>query len=148
MTVTFDTDVLVYATEPRESVKYARAMDLIARSIRAGTGVLLFQTLGEFSRVGLRRGMSVGTVRSALLPWRAVLPVPEAIPPDIDAALDAVHAHKLPFWDAMLWAAADRLGIDHLLSEDFQDGRKLGRVRFLDPFNRANDAAIDAVVSA
>ena len=37
-------------------------------------------------------------------------------------ALEAVRAHRLPFWDAMLWASAQRAGVRCLLTENLQDG--------------------------
>src|SRR5437016_417523 len=33
-------------------------------------------------------------------------------------ALEAVRAHRLSFWDAMLWALAQRAGVRCLLTED------------------------------
>jgi predicted nucleic acid-binding protein len=36
----------------------------------------------------------------------------------------------------------DRNGANILASEDFQDGRPLGRVTFLNPFNPANTARL------
>jgi predicted nucleic acid-binding protein len=49
---------------------------------------------------------------------------------DLSAALDAVKKHQLAFWDAMLWAAAQRAGVRHLLTDDVQDGFELAGVRF------------------
>ena len=46
--------------------------------------------------------------------------------------------HGLSFWDAMLWATADRVGVRYLLSAHFQDGRTLGGITFIDPFNGEN----------
>ena len=51
--------------------------------------------------------------------WRAVLPVRAAAEEDL---ADAVKNHRLAFWDAMLWATARRVGIDHVITEDLQDG--------------------------
>jgi predicted nucleic acid-binding protein len=65
---------------------------------------------------------------------------------DLTMALDAVRDHKLSFWDAMLWATAARAGVTHLFSEDFQDGRVLGPVRFVNPFAARNDALIDTLL--
>jgi predicted nucleic acid-binding protein len=45
---------------------------------------------------------------------------------DLSAALDAVKKHRLAFWDAMLWAAAQRAGVRHLLTEELQDGFEIG----------------------
>ena len=146
MTSAFDTNVLVYAVEKSDSSRKARAMDLLARAMRGGSTILLLQTLGEFSNVLLRRQIAVRSIEQALSAWRAIFTVEPALPGDIDAALAAVRAHKLSFWDAMLWASAERLGVQHLLCEDLQDGRKLGNVRFLNPFNPANAAIVDRIL--
>jgi predicted nucleic acid-binding protein len=76
-----------------------------------------------------------------------VLPVQAADDSDLLAALEAVSAHRLAFWDAMLWASARRAGVRHLLTEDLQDGFGLQGVTFINPFNRENDQLIDEVLS-
>ena len=52
----------------------------------------------------------------------------------------------MPFWDAMLWASAQRAGVRHLLTEDLQDGFALQGVKFVNPFERANDRLIDEIL--
>jgi predicted nucleic acid-binding protein len=141
---TFDTNVLVYATGPAKDVKSRRARDIVARGMRAGTSVLLLQALAEFSHVTIRKmGMPVGAVRSIVEAWAAVLPVHAAEEDDLLFALAAVEGHRLVFWDAMLWGAARRVGVRYLVTEDLQDGRVLDGVRFINPFDPANDAGID-----
>ena len=54
--------------------------------------------------------------------------------------------HRLAFWDAMLWAAAQRAGIRYLLSEDLQDGFELQGVRFVNPFETANARLLDEIL--
>jgi hypothetical protein len=49
--VSFDTNVLLYATASISNLKVMRAWDLIARAMRAASSVLLLQTLAEFSNV-------------------------------------------------------------------------------------------------
>jgi predicted nucleic acid-binding protein len=49
-------------------------------------------------------------------------------------ALDAMPRHGLSFWDALIWAAAADNGIPVLYTEDFQDGRDIAGVRFVNPF--------------
>ena len=56
----------------------------------------------------------------------------------LEAALRVVGEHDLPFWDALIWAVCERVGVDTLVTEDFQNGRRLGRVTFLDPFEPTN----------
>jgi predicted nucleic acid-binding protein len=65
---------------------------------------------------------------------------------DLSAALDAAKNHGLAFWDAMLWAAAQRTGVRHLVTEDRQDGFELAGVRFVNPFDAANDRLIDEIL--
>jgi predicted nucleic acid-binding protein len=45
----------------------------------------------------------------------------------------------------MLWASAQRIGVRHLLPEDLQDGFVLQGVRFINPFERANDGLLDEI---
>ena len=53
-----------------------------------------------------------------------------------------IATHHVPIWDALIWAVCDRAGARILATEDFQDGRTLGRVTFLDPFNPKNAARL------
>jgi predicted nucleic acid-binding protein len=145
MIVGFDTNVLVYATAA--GPKGDRARDLIARGMGGGESVLLLQTLAEFANVAIRKaGIPIENVRATIDAWRAVFPVQAAEEGDLSAALDAVNAHRLAFWDAMLWAAARRVGIRCFLTEDFQDGFALDGVRFVNPFVPANELLIDEIL--
>ena len=49
-------------------------------------------------------------------------------------AMAAVRDHGISFWDALLWATLRRAGCNLLVTEDLQDGRILGGVRFVNPF--------------
>jgi predicted nucleic acid-binding protein len=145
--VSFDTNVLVYATASLQDPKALRARDLIARAMRAGRTILLLQTLAEFANVAIRKaGIPIEDIIKTINAWRAVLPVQAADEEDLSAALEAVRAHRLPFWDAMLWASAQRAGLRCLLTEDLQDGFLLQSVRFVNPFKRANDRLIDEIL--
>jgi predicted nucleic acid-binding protein len=145
--VIFDTNILVYATFAAPDAKTNRARDLIVRGMRAGSGILLLQTLAEFSSVAIRKArIPVDEIRTTIDAWRAVLPVQAADDSDLTAALDAVKTHRLAFWDAMLWASAQRAGVRHLLTEDLQDGFVLQGVMFINPFERANDQLVDEIL--
>jgi predicted nucleic acid-binding protein len=145
--ISFDTNVLVYATTSKSDVKSVRTRNLIGRAMRGGESILLLQTLAEFANVAIRKaGISVQDVSVIIDAWRAVLPIQAADDEDLTAALEAVRAHRLPFWDAMLWASAQRAGVECLLTEDLQDGFVLQRVRFVNPFKQANDRLIDELL--
>jgi len=44
-----------------------------------------------------------------------------------------VH-YQMPFWDAQIWATAKLNQIPKILSEDFQHGRAIEGVVFVNPF--------------
>ena len=135
--VSFDTNVLVYATASISDVKVTRARDLIARAMRAASSVLLLQTLAKFSNVAIRKArIPVEDIRRTIDAWRAVLPVQAADDSDLLVALEAVRVHRLAFWGDMLWATAQRAGVRHLVTEDLQDGFTLQGVTFINPFKR------------
>jgi predicted nucleic acid-binding protein len=55
MSVSFDTNVLVYATATLPSSKSLRARELIARAMRAGSSVLLLQRAASEARSACAR---------------------------------------------------------------------------------------------
>jgi predicted nucleic acid-binding protein len=145
--ITFDTNILVYATASIVDARAERARDLLARGMRASSTILLLQTLAEFSNVAWRKArIPVGKIRETIDAWCAVLRVQAADTEDFFMALEAVRSHRIAFWDAMLWASAQRAGVNFLLTEDFQDGFVLRGVTFVNPFNQANDQLIDELV--
>src|SRR6266436_4810534 len=100
--VSFDTNILVYATTAGTDVKAQRARDLIARSMQTGSSLLLLQSLAEFSSVAIRKAQIPPDAVAALIAsWQAVMPVRAAEEADLAAALAAVKKHQLSFWDAM-----------------------------------------------
>jgi predicted nucleic acid-binding protein len=75
MMVSFDTNILVHATFSAPLAKTRQARDLLLRGMRAGSSILLLQTLAEFSSVAIRKaGIKVDAVRTMIDAWRAVLP--------------------------------------------------------------------------
>src|SRR6185436_1599984 len=49
-------------------------------------------------------------------------------------ALRGMATYQLGWFDAHLWAYAEFFGLPELWSEDFQDGRRYGGVRVVNPF--------------
>jgi predicted nucleic acid-binding protein len=145
--ISFDTNLLVYATAAIANEKVTRARELMARAMRAANTILLLQSLAEFSSVAIRKAkipaQDIGRILQA---WCAVLPIQPADDSDLFTALEAVRAHRLAFWDAMLWASADRAGVRHMLTEDFQDGFVLGHVTFTNPFSPKNHQLIEKLL--
>ena len=52
----------------------------------------------------------------------------------VRATIRGAATYRLLWFDAHMWAYAERFGLDTLWSEDFEDGRLYGRVRARNPF--------------
>ena len=143
MRVTFDSNVLIYAIDRDAAGKQQVAMGLLGRAAHADA-VLLLQSMGEYFRVCTAKlGMPARDATAMLAHWRSVFPVRAADETAFDAAVAAVQAYRLSFWDAMLWATAREVGCGVILSEDMQDGQVIGGVRIVNPFDPANAGQID-----
>jgi predicted nucleic acid-binding protein len=141
---TFDTTIFFYALDRDGDSRTARARRLVELAPTANT-VLMLQSLTElWSAVTRKRPEQRGRARDIVDELMTTFPVMAANQEDFTQALRAQADHHLPFWDAMLWAAANRAGCSTLLTEDFQDGRTLGGVTFRNPF-KMTDADVDAL---
>lgn len=142
MRVTFDTNILVYAVS-RSDRRHAAATSLIDRAARADCCQTL-QSLAECLNVLSRKhGVPMADAEGWVWSFRRLFPVIAAAEEDLDRATTVVSQHGLSFWDAMLWATARRAGCRVLFSEDFQDGRQLDGIQFVNPFVDANRRLVE-----
>jgi predicted nucleic acid-binding protein len=135
--VTLDTNILVYAIDQSEGAKHMLAAKLLLRAAAANQPLML-QSLNELAAVVRQKRLMSAANAKRMIEFHRDSFVIE--PPAIDDLLHAIQAnedHKLPLWDALLWATARRAGCKTILSEDFQHARELGGVRFLNPFKLA-----------
>jgi predicted nucleic acid-binding protein len=148
VTVVLDANILLYAIDTAAGLRHNSAGALIERVLLGGRGILILQTMTEFYSVATREfRIPSGNALLFLDKLRAVLSVHAADERDFDRATRG-DRHGLSFWDAMLWATADRVGVRYLLTEDFQDGRTLGGVTFVDPFKGENARLIAEILPA
>ena len=131
-----DTNILIYSRDLNEAEKRLRAIELIDGLAARGDLVLSVQCLNEFSAASLRRGVAVSEVETAVARWRDLGEVLGLEGAATTVALGAVARHRLSFWDALIWATAREAAVPVVFSEDFQHGRELDGVRFVDPFRK------------
>jgi len=147
MACTFDTNILVYTLPDSTNTKRSQARDLLIRGARPQAGVLLLQSLTEFSYVAARKfGLGINSIRRRVRDWRDAIPVHAAGHEDLMEALELVRDHRVAFWDALLCATASRAGLPYLLSEDMQDGRRFGSLTIVNPFRPENAALVDRIL--
>ena len=129
-----DTAVLVYADDPRDPSKQARATELVAAALRTRLGVVSTQVLQEyFTTATAKLRLDAGLAR-AKVELIASMNLVQVDPPLTLAAIDLHRLHRLSFWDALILQAAAAAGCRELLSEDMQTGFRYGGVSVVNPF--------------
>ncbi len=147
MRLLVDTNLLVYAYDPRDPDKQRVALRTLERGLIDDLLVLPHQAVVEFvaavtrpqrdlddrplltRTVALREAEDLMSQFPMLYPGEAVL----------RTALRGALTYQLSWFDAHLWAYAEVHGVDEILSEDCEHGRLYGTVRVRDPFLEAAD---------
>lgn len=134
-----DTNVLVYARDASESGKQPRAAEWMQRLWQERTGRMSMQVLQEYYVVVTQK-LDPGLPRTAAHADIRLLQAWQPISTDVallEAGWDFQQRHQLSFWDAMIVAAAVRVGAAFLLTENLQDGQEFSGTRVLNPFLHA-----------
>jgi len=130
-----DTNIVIYANDPRDEAKQQVALDLISRHLVDRTGVLSSQVFQEYASVALsklRQSPAVVTHQLHLLESFRVVLVEPAL---VRRALEIHQLYQLSFWDSQILAAAEHAGCRHLLSEDLNAHQFYVGVECLNPFS-------------
>lgn len=129
-----DTNVLLYAVDPLRADKAAAARLWLSLLWENGAGRISWQVLHEFYSNALRKlrqpPRQARAVVEDLATWQPV----DTTVALIRRAWHWMDAARIPYWDALIVAAAELAGCSFLLSEDFQRGRRFGEITIVDPF--------------
>jgi predicted nucleic acid-binding protein len=133
-----DTNVVVYAYDVDEPRKHDLARGLLKRLSDEGRLVFSAQVFNEFASamMGPKRKKPLRPDEIAVV-LRELEATGEVVPitPSLTLrGLDAMPRHGLSFWDALIWAAAAENRIGVIDTEDFQAGRTIDGVLFVNPF--------------
>ena len=140
MTSLIDTNILVYGFDSRYPDKQHVANEFLRVGIANGSAYLPHQAIVEFLPAVTRPLPDADPLLSAVDARREaeeLLSQFDVLFPDAELvriALRGAAAYQLSWFDAHIWAYAERFGIDELVSEDFQDGRLYGTVQVVNPF--------------
>jgi predicted nucleic acid-binding protein len=130
-----DTNILIYAIDPKEPVKRSLAGDLLDRTTKSHALVLSPQSLNECYRVVTDRRNLMP--REAARRFVAVLS-PYCVAPSgyevTKQAWSIQDATNFPWWDCMLLSSALLARAEYFLSEDLQHERQLDGMTILNPF--------------
>lgn len=130
----YDTNILIYGLDPRETWKRTTAADLTDRGIRSERLVTSPQSLNECYRVLARR---------QLVPSEAARRFVQSLFATCSAPLDtdsiafawALESETgFAWWDCLLLSSAVLAGCSHFLTEDLSDGRDVRGMTLVNPF--------------
>ncbi len=147
MRFALDSNILVYAIDSETLEKHSVARRIVERSFLSDS-VLVTQTLCEFLNVVIRKypdRLSEAQVAAEL--WAELWPAAESTRRDAITAVAYATRYRLQYWDSFILAVARSSGAEILLSEDMQDGLILDGITVIDPFNPANAALLDTLLS-
>ena len=142
LTTFVDTNILVYAYDLDAGPKHEVARSVVADLWRSRLGVLSTQVLQEFYVTVTRkltnplRRRTAREVVASYLSWR-VQPVSAE---DVLAASQLEERHRLSFWDALIVVSARNAGVERLVSEDLQPGRRIAGILVENPFAMIEEA--------
>ena len=137
-----DTNVLVYAYDPRDRKKQERAQAILARLVPRDLAVISVQCLTEFFRAvrwRLPEPLSPDDALSQVVRLARACRVLDLTSWIVLEACRASNTYQVSIWDALIWASAKVNQIPDVLTEDWKHERVLEGVRFLNPFDPAFD---------
>ncbi|MGE0865676.1 MAG: PIN domain-containing protein [Vicinamibacterales bacterium] len=141
MAALVDTNILVYRFDSRFPAKQAKARTLLRAGIADDSIRVPHQALLEFiaatTKPLSKGGATLLSPSEARLEMEDMLVQFEVVFPDEEVLRTAIRGaatYELSWFDAHLWAYAERFGLDTIWSEDFEHNRRYGRVRTLNPF--------------
>jgi predicted nucleic acid-binding protein len=135
--ILIDTNILLYLFDQRDPNRQEQAARLLQKLEENDWGRLSVQCLAEFFNVTTRRLSPTLPLAEAVQHverWMRTFPILPLTGNIVLEAARGVRDHHLVYYDAQLWASARFNQIPFLFSEDFQDGRSLEGVRFVNPF--------------
>ena len=147
MRFAFDSNVLVYAVDTATPVKHQVARRIV-ESAYAADAILVTQTLGEFLGVFTRKyPRQLPEAQLAAELWIELFPLADSTGEYVIAASRYALQHQLQYWDSLISIVASSAGANYLMSEDMQDGLTIDGLTVINPFNPANAALIDALLT-
>jgi len=135
--ILIDTNLLVYLYDQNQLGKQAQSHRVLEQLELTRSGRLSVQALAEFFSVATRKLSPSLTPAEALEQINLFIrlwPVFDLTPMIVMEAGRGVRDHKLSYFDAQVWATARLNQVPVIFSEDFDSGRVLEGVRFINPF--------------
>jgi len=135
----FDTNILVYQLDKKDSVKNQKCRTLFKKVAGSGEAVISTQVLQEYyvTTTGKLK-LDPIVIKNIIHSFQNMEIV--CIGSDlIDAAIDTSIQNKLSFWDSLIITAAESANCEILYSEDLNDGQIIKNLKIVNPLNEKNE---------
>ena len=136
MTLVFlDSNVLVYAVDPRDKRKMRVAKDIVSSALRGYRKCAIsVQTLTEFVNVAIKKLKKpvdeINDFLNAYMGLQTICLDPTMVP----RGFEIKERYDIQFYDAMMIAAAERAGATEIYTEDLNDGQLYCGIKAVNPF--------------
>lgn len=131
----FDTNILIYAVDERNSQKQNIARELIEKAIQNHNGIISTQTLQEFYNVAIKKLKCPKEKAKILVKmFSECLPVSPISVSVVLNAIDISINNQLSIWDSLMLSSANEVGCVILYSEDMNNGQIVRGTKILNPF--------------
>jgi predicted nucleic acid-binding protein len=130
-----DTNLLIYAMDPNEPQKRAKAAEILSAGVPRGRVVTSPQTINECYRVLTERRRVVPVVEARKYLW--ALSSTCRAPLDwqtIERAWHVADIRPYGWWDCLMLASALRASCTAFLTEDLTDGDDIDGMLIVNPF--------------
>ena len=144
--ISLDSNVLIYAVDPRDPVRRASAAQIIALAAVVDC-VLVPQSIAEFFHVVTRKGVIAKQEAARQVGrWLGIFTL-TAGPggANLSLACSAAISGRFQFYDALLVATAAAAGCTAVISEDMHPGANLGGARLVAAFDPAGRIGAEAL---
>ena len=131
----FDTNILVYAVDPRDARKQKIAAELLAHAMDVNhDGAISIQVLSEFANTLLNKFHVSEERIEAYVSFFYPLLLTEVTADMVRCALYVEKEYGIQYYDALIVAAAERLGCHEIITEDLNDGQMYRGMVAVNPF--------------
>jgi len=133
----FDTNILVYAVDPRDARKQKIASEMLAHAMDVNhDGAISVQVLSEFANI-MRNKLHLSEERvEQYMSFFYPLLRTEVAADMVRSALYIEKEYGIQYYDSLIVAAAERIGCHEIVSEDFNAGQIYRGMVAIDPFAR------------
>lgn len=134
----FDTNILVYAASRQDLRKRDIALGLLRHALETNRdGVISLQMLQEFTNVMLKRSLATDEQIEGYYSYFYRLVGTEVTSDMLREAIRIRREYGIQYHDAVMVAAAKKLGCHEIVTEDLNDGQLYCGMMAVNPFKEA-----------